>query len=56
MWERTDLRPGRRRRDPDYYDGFTILAMAVWLEALGFCGKGESGPFVEERRPHRPRR
>jgi acetyl-CoA acetyltransferase len=19
----------------------------VWLEALGFCGKGESGPFVE---------
>ncbi len=23
-----------------------ILAM-VWLEALGFCGRGESGPFVE---------
>ena len=19
----------------------------AWLEALGFCGKGESGPFVE---------
>jgi acetyl-CoA acetyltransferase len=19
----------------------------TWLEALGFCGKGESGPFVE---------
>jgi hypothetical protein len=19
----------------------------VWLEALGFCGRGESGPFVE---------
>ena len=28
------------------YDGFSILAM-VWLEALGFCGRGESGPFVE---------
>ena len=29
------------------YDGFSILAM-VWLEALGFCGRGESGPFVED--------
>ena len=45
MWERTDLRPA----DVDVaqlYDGFSILAM-VWLEALGFCGRGESGPFVE---------
>ncbi|HEX3981870.1 MAG TPA: thiolase family protein [Acidimicrobiales bacterium] len=45
MWERTDLRPG----DVDVaqlYDGFSILAM-VWLEALGFCGRGESGSFVE---------
>jgi acetyl-CoA acetyltransferase len=45
MWERTDLRP----TDVDVaqlYDGFSILAM-VWLEALGFCGRGESGPFVE---------
>ena len=44
MWERTDLRPA----DVDVaqlYDGFSILAM-VWLEALGFCGRGESGPFV----------
>ncbi len=44
MWERTDLRP----TDVDVaqlYDGFSILAM-VWLEALGFCGRGESGPFV----------
>jgi acetyl-CoA acetyltransferase len=45
MWERTDLRPA----DVDVaelYDGFSILAM-VWLEALGFCGRGESGPFVD---------
>ena len=46
MWERTDLRP----TDVDVaqlYDGFSILAM-VWLEALGFCGRGESGPFVAD--------
>jgi len=45
MWERTDLRPS----DVDtaqLYDGFTWLSMA-WIEALGFCGKGEGGPFVE---------
>ena len=45
MWERTELKP----TDVDVaqlYDGFSILAM-VWLEALGFCGRGESGPFVE---------
>ena len=45
MWERTDLTPA----DVDIaelYDGFSFLAM-TWLEALGFCGRGESGPFVE---------
>jgi len=45
MWERTELRPS----DVDVaelYDGFSILTM-VWLEELGLCGKGESGPFVE---------
>jgi acetyl-CoA acetyltransferase len=45
MWERTELTPG----DVDtaqLYDGFSVLTM-VWLEALGFCGRGESGPFVE---------
>jgi acetyl-CoA acetyltransferase len=45
MWARTDLGPG----DVDVaelYDGFSILTM-VWLEELGFCGKGESGSFVE---------
>ena len=28
------------------YDGFTIIVFH-WLEALGFCQPGESGPFVE---------
>jgi acetyl-CoA acetyltransferase len=45
LWSRTDLRPD----DVDVaelYDGFSWLAMA-WLEALGFCGHGESGPFIE---------
>jgi acetyl-CoA acetyltransferase len=45
LWTRTDLRPS----DVDVaelYDGFSFIAMA-WLEALGFCGKGEGGPFVD---------
>jgi acetyl-CoA acetyltransferase len=45
LWTRTDLKPS----DVDVaelYDGFSFLAM-TWLEALGFCGKGESGPFIE---------
>ncbi|WP_255605645.1 thiolase family protein [Mycolicibacterium xanthum] len=45
MWARTDLRPS----DVDVaelYDGFSWLTMS-WLEALGFCGHGESGPFIE---------
>lgn len=45
MWNRTELRP----TDVDVaecYDGFSFIAMA-WLEALGFCGKGESGPFID---------
>jgi acetyl-CoA acetyltransferase len=45
MWDATDLRPA----DVDIaelYDGFTYLTMA-WLEALGFCADGESGPFLE---------
>ncbi len=45
MWERTELTPV----DVDtaqLYDGFSVLAI-VWLEALGFCGRGESGPFIE---------
>jgi acetyl-CoA acetyltransferase len=45
MWSRTDLTPA----DIDIaelYDGFTFLTL-VWLEALGICGEGESGPFVD---------
>ena len=45
MWSRTPLKPA----DLDVaqlYDGFTYLTMA-WLEALGICGEGEGGPFVE---------
>jgi acetyl-CoA acetyltransferase len=45
MWARTDLRPG----DVDVaelYDGFTIEAV-WWLEAMGFCGTGEAGAFVD---------
>jgi acetyl-CoA acetyltransferase len=45
LWSRTDLKPA----DVDVaelYDGFSFLSMC-WLEALGFCGVGESGPFVE---------
>jgi acetyl-CoA acetyltransferase len=45
MWGRTSLRPA----DVDVaglYDGFTILTM-MWLEALGFCARGDSGAFVE---------
>ena len=44
MWRRSDFKP----EDVDtaqLYDGFTIITMQ-WLEALGFCKKGEGGPFV----------
>jgi acetyl-CoA acetyltransferase len=45
LWSQTDLKP----TDVDnaqLYDGFSIIVFQ-WLEALGFCGLGESGPFVE---------
>jgi len=45
LWARTDLTTD----DVDtaqLYDGFSWLTMA-WLEALGFCARGEGGPFVE---------
>jgi len=45
MWARADVGPG----DVDtiqLYDGFSWLTLA-WIEALGFCGRGEAGPFVE---------
>jgi acetyl-CoA acetyltransferase len=45
MWARTDL----RQSDVDVaelYDGFTIETV-WWLEAMGFCGTGEAGAYVE---------
>src|SRR5581483_8186716 len=45
LWSRTDLKPS----DVDcaqLYDGFTVLTL-YWLEGLQFCGRGESGAFVE---------
>jgi acetyl-CoA acetyltransferase len=45
LWSRTDLTPA----DVDtahLYDGFSIIVFQ-WLEAFGFCGPGEAGPFVE---------
>ncbi|MEE8310869.1 MAG: thiolase family protein [Candidatus Binatia bacterium] len=45
LWERTDLKP-QDVEVAELYDGFSFIAMA-WLEALGFCAKGESGAFIE---------
>ncbi|MEB3031226.1 thiolase family protein [[Mycobacterium] nativiensis] len=45
MWAQTTLKPA----DIDIaelYDGFSFLTLA-WLEALGFCGEGEGGPYVQ---------
>lgn len=45
MWSMTSLKPA----DVDVaqvYDAFSPFAL-FWLEALGFCGPGESGPYVE---------
>jgi acetyl-CoA acetyltransferase len=44
MWAQTDIRPA----DVDVaglYDGFSIF-VPMWLEAFGFCGKGEGGAFI----------
>ncbi|EME16711.1 thiolase C-terminal domain-containing protein [Rhodococcus triatomae] len=45
MWSRTSLRPD----DVDVaelYDGFTFNCLS-WIEALGFCGIGEAGDFLD---------
>ncbi|MET0372206.1 MAG: thiolase family protein [Sphingobium sp.] len=45
MWAATDLKPG----DIDVallYDGFSFLTLR-WIEALGLCGVGEGGAFIE---------
>jgi len=45
LWSRTDLTPSDVQL-AEMYDGFSFITMC-WLEAMGFCGKGESGAFVE---------
>ena len=45
MWSRTDL-TATDLDIAELYDGFTFLTVA-WLEALGICGDGEGGPFLE---------
>ncbi len=45
IWERTDLKPSDVQM-AQLYDGFSWITMS-WLEALGLCGIGESGPFIE---------
>lgn len=45
MWSKTDMKP----KDVDcaqLYDGFSILTL-IWMEALGLCGIGEGGEFIE---------
>jgi len=46
MWARTDLKP----QDVDVlslYDGFSIQ-IPLWLEAFGFCGRGEAPGFIAD--------
>lgn len=45
MWNRTDLKPADIG-SAQLYDGFSILTL-IWLEAMGLCGKGEGGAFIE---------
>jgi acetyl-CoA acetyltransferase len=45
MWERTDLTPADVQV-AELYDGFSFITLC-WLEALGFCARGEGGAFVE---------
>jgi acetyl-CoA acetyltransferase len=45
MWTRTDIAPSDVQL-AEMYDGFSFITMA-WLEAMRFCGRGESGAFVE---------
>ena len=45
LWTRTDLTPADVQL-AEMYDGFSFIALA-WLEAMGFCGHGEAGPFLE---------
>jgi acetyl-CoA acetyltransferase len=45
LWTRTELTPA----DVDVallYDGFSFNCLS-WIEALGFCGRGEGAAFVD---------
>lgn len=44
MWSRTSFTP-KDVQTAGLYDGFSFIAMQ-WMEALGFCGEGESGAFI----------
>jgi acetyl-CoA acetyltransferase len=46
MWARTDLKP----KDVDVaalYDGFSVF-VPMWLEAFGFCKRGEGEAFIAD--------
>ncbi|WAH60704.1 thiolase family protein [Pseudomonas silvicola] len=45
LWSRTDFKP-KDVKLAQLYDGFSMLTL-LWLEALGFCGRGEAAAFVE---------
>lgn len=45
LWTRTDMKP----KDVDVaclYDGFSFNCLS-WIEALGFCERGEGGAYIE---------
>jgi acetyl-CoA acetyltransferase len=45
MWKRSDLAPADVQV-AELYDGFSFIALA-WLEALGFCPRGQGGAFID---------
>ncbi|MBJ2303720.1 MULTISPECIES: thiolase family protein [unclassified Pseudomonas] len=45
LWQRTDYKPADVKVAA-LYDGFSFLSL-LWLEGLGFCGRGEAAAFVE---------
>ncbi|MDQ1534792.1 MAG: hypothetical protein QOF28_2553 [Actinomycetota bacterium] len=45
MWTRTALKPSDVQL-LEAYDGFSFITMS-WIESLGFCKVGESGPFID---------
>ncbi len=45
MWKRSDLSP-TDVQVAELYDGFSFIALA-WLEALGFCPRGQGGAFID---------